>query len=201
MIGGENLDLIKNANEITVKITSSKSEFIDSLKNKGFHEVEKFTLEDDFFIPREVDVSKMTPREILAKAILVRRCVGNSGDNILLSFKEKNIDENGDIISQKSTNCKVVKRNDAIEFVKSIGYNFLMNIKEKDVVYEDGRLSIAIKDIENGDLLAEMETDENMKISTIEELEKTVEEMNLPIVKGQYFFKKAEIELEKILNK
>ncbi len=198
---GDNMDQIKTSNEITIKITSDLDTFIDVLKRKGLHEVEKFYLEDDYYIPNKLDISHMTPREILTKAILVRTCIGNSGESIFLAFKEKNIAEDGTIISQKSTNCKVYRKEDAAEFVKAIGYKHLMNIKENDIVYENDEINIAIKDIVDGDILAELETNNDSKFGSIKGLEKKIEELDLPIVKGQYFFKKAEIELEKLKNK
>ena len=75
-----------------------------------------------------------------------------------------------------------------------------MNIKEKDIVYEKDGLKLAIKDIENGESLIEVETvKDNQKLDTIEKLKAVINELQIPIDTNDYFVKKAEIELKKIL--
>ena len=60
---------------------------------------------------------------------------------------------------------------------------------------------MAIKDINNGDKLIEIETEENNDFDTIEKLIKKVNELEIPIYTDNYFVKKAEIELDKVLNR
>ena len=59
---------------------------------------------------------------------------------------------------------------------------------------------MAIKYIENSDTLVEIETEPNTKWDTIEKINKIISELNIPIEKDQYFTKKAENELAKILK-
>ena len=76
----------------------------------------------------------------------------------------------------------------------------LMKIKENDIVYEKAGLKISIKDIFNGDKLIEIETvEEDENLNTVDKLKQKVNELNIPIDITDYFVKKAEIELEKIL--
>ena len=76
-----------------------------------------------------------------------------------------------------------------------------MNIKEDDVVYAKDGLELAIKDVKNGDLLIEIETESNTKFDTIEKLKQIVKDLSLPIEPSEFFIKKAEIELEKTLKR
>ncbi len=74
-----------------------------------------------------------------------------------------------------------------------------MNIKEEDIVYEKAGFRLTIKDIKNGDKLIEIEENENL--DTIEKIkQKTIEE-EIPIYTDNWFVKKAEIELDKILKR
>lgn len=59
----------------------------------------------------------------------------------------------------------------------------------------------AVKDILNGDNLIEVETEDDESLDTIEKLVKRVDEEDIPIYKDDYFVKKAEIELNKILKR
>ena len=74
-----------------------------------------------------------------------------------------------------------------------------MNIKEGDIIYEKDGFELAIKNINNCDKLIEIE--ETEELNTIEKLIQKVNEIGIPIYTDNYFVKKAEIELDKILNK
>lgn len=77
-----------------------------------------------------------------------------------------------------------------------------MNIKENDVVYRKGDFELAIKDIVEGDKLIEIETvNNNQELNTVEKLKQKLKELQLPIYDDDYFVKKAEIELKKVLRK
>lgn len=60
------------SNEITVKLTCSIEELCNLLENKNFRIVEKYILDDTYFIPRELNLKSMSHREILSRAILLR---------------------------------------------------------------------------------------------------------------------------------
>ena len=58
-------------------------------------------------------------------------------------------------------------------------------------------MQICIKDVLNGDKLIEIE--ENEQLDTIDKIKQELERLNLPGDTNDYFIKKAEIELRKIL--
>ena len=75
-----------------------------------------------------------------------------------------------------------------------------MNIVENDIVYVKDDLEIDIKDIQNGDNLIEVETvSSNKELDTIEKIKKQIINLQLPIDTTDFFVKKAEIELDKII--
>ena len=68
-------------------------------------------------------------------------------------------------------------------------------------MYEKDGFQLAIKDIKNGEKLIEVETEESEELNTIDKLIKKINEINIPIYTDNYFVKKAEIELDKILGR
>ena len=74
-----------------------------------------------------------------------------------------------------------------------------MNIKESDVIYYKNNIELALKFIENSDTLIEIETDDDF--DTIDKLKKLIDEFEIPIEKENYFVKKSEDKLNKILNR
>lgn len=63
---------VKEENEITVRVIGSDEELRNKLKEKGLKEGRKFTLDDDDFVPNVLDITKLSSREILSKAIYRR---------------------------------------------------------------------------------------------------------------------------------
>ena len=191
----------KVENEITVKVLSSEKELLESLIKQGFKAGRTFSIDDYYYIPSELDIKNMTTREILSKAIILRYIEDGEKTIQKIMYKIKNIADNGDIISQKAINCDVLNIEDAKKLFKSLNYYEIMNIKENDIIYYKNKFELAIKFIENGDILIEIETEANTEWDTIEKIKKIISEMKLPIEKGEYFIKKAEIELNKILKR
>ena len=191
----------KVENEITVKVVCSKNELLDYLIKQGFKEGRTFSLDDYYYIPSELDIQNMTTREILSKAIILRYIVDDGKIIQKITFKVKNIDDNGDIISKKAINCDILNIEDAKKLFESLDYYEIMNIKENDIIYYKNKFELAIKFIENSDILIEIETESNTEWDTIEKIKTIISEMKLPIEKGEYFIKKAENELNKILKR
>ncbi len=190
-------------NEITVKIRCGIDEFYTILENKGFSVHHIFSMDDTYFIPSILDIEKLSTREILEKAVLVREIVGKTSGKVrrIITFKIKNYDEKGNILSQKSINCDVFEIENAKELLSAMGYKEIMNIKENDIVYEKDGFEIAVKDIVNGDNLIEIETDKSGSLNTVDKLIKKINDIGIPIYTDNYFVKKAEIELNKVLGR
>lgn len=192
----------KQSNEITLKIRCQLSEFYKIAEEKGFKIVDKFSLDDTYFIPANVNLDKTNVRNILSKAVLVREIIEKmtKGREKFITFKIKNFDKEGNILNQKSINCKILNTEEAKEILTAIGYKEIMNIKENDIVYEKDGLQMAIKEIKNGDNLVEIETEERGELDTVDKLIQQVNKIGIPVYTDNYFVKKAEIELEKLLS-
>ena len=190
---------VKEENEITVKVTCSNDQLINLLTNKGFNEGRKFTLDDYYLIPKDVNIKNLTTREILSKAVIIRYIVDEGKIIQKITFKKKNINDKGEILSQKAINCEILDFRAGIDLFSELGYYEIMNIKESDVIYYKNNIELALKFIENSDTLIEIETDDHF--DTIDKLKKLIDEFEIPIEKENYFVKKAEDKLNKILNR
>ena len=191
----------KNNNEITVKVLSSKKELIEILDEKGFKPGKTFTLDDYYFIPNQLDIEGMSTREIISKSLIIRDIIYKDFNRKIITYKVKDINENGEILNQKSINCDIYDIKQGKALLNVIGYKQIMNIKEDNIVYYKNNLELAIKDIQGGDILIEIETISDSNLDTIEKLKNAINELEIPIVPNQFFIKKAEIELNKVLNR
>ena len=97
--------------------------------------------------------------------------------------------------------CEIKNLQDGNDFLIAIGYKQLMKIHEDDIVFGKEDLKIAIKTLEDGNNLLEVETIENNNsLDTVDKLKQKIIELDLPIDKSDFFIKKAEIKLKKILG-
>lgn len=192
---------IKDENEVTVKVICSKDELTNYLNNHEFKSGREFSLDDYYYVPSSLNIENMSTREILSKAIILRYIVDDGKVFQKITYKIKNIAENGDIISQRAINCDVLNIEDAKKIFEALDYYEIMNIKEEDIIYYKDKFELAIKFIKNSDILIEIETDPNTEWSTIENIKTIISKMNMPIEKDNYFIKKAENELNKILKR
>ena len=194
---------LKKSNEITVKIKGNLKEFYKIIESKNFKIVDKFSMNDSYFIPEKLKLSEMSTRKILSNAILIRDIRDKiSGETVKkITFKIKQFDEDGNIVNQSAINCNVYEDEESKKLFEAIGYKQIMNIYEEDIVYEKDGFQLAIKDIKNGEKLIEVETEESEELNTIDKLIKKINEINIPIYTDNYFVKKAEIELDKILGR
>lgn len=193
--------IVKDNNEITVRVISSKERLIAVLKQKGFTSGRTFTLDDYYFIPNELDIKNLATREIISKCIIIRNIFDDNVYKKKITYKIKEFNNNGDILSQKAINCDIYDIEQAKLLVEAIGYHQIMNIKENNIIYFKDKLELAIKDIKNGDTLIEIETEPNSDFDTIDKLKNVITNLEIPIEPNEYFIKKAEIELNKILNR
>ena len=190
---------IKQENEITIRILCSKEELIKCLEEKGLKKGRKFRLNDHYLIPKILRVEELTGREILSKAVIIRNIDNDCKKVNKITFKKKNINEKGEIVSQTATSCEVMDYTEGIRLFEELGYYEIMNIIEDDIIYYNDKIELAIKDVYNGDLLMEIETNNNT--TTIEELKEIIESLEISFEKENYFVKKAEERLGKVLNK
>ena len=196
------------SNEITVRLICSMNEMCSILENKGFKIVDKYSLDDTYYISKELDETKLSPREVLNHYILVRKITQYRGLNfkdsyniIKITYKNKNFSSDGEILSQDKVDCEITEIEDGKKLLKALGYKAIMDIKENSIVYGKDEIKIAIKDVENDDNLIEIETIENNeKYDTTEKLKLMIRELNIPIDESDFFVKKAENKLKKILG-
>ena len=158
-------------NEITVKVKCELNELYKILEEKGFKVNDKFALNDTYLVPEKLEMEKLSVREILSHAVIIRNIIREMPKGIKnkITFKKKEFDSEGNILNQTATSCEIKDIEEAKKLFKAIGYKEIMNIKERDLVYGKEGFELAIKDIQNGEKLIEIETvEDNEKLNTIE---------------------------------
>lgn len=191
----------RNGDEITVRIKGSLDSFYELMKERDYKIIDEFILDDTFFISNDLDISNLTSREILAKAILVREVTRKERVVKLITVKKKEFDEKGFLIKNDKIECDVLDIQDAKRLLNIMGYREIMNIYETDKVFSKDKVQFAVKDIRDGDNLIEMEIGFNEGCNSLEDVIEKINDIDIPIYTDDYFIQKAEYELDKVLNK
>ena len=187
---------MKYENEITVQVTCNYEELHSLLIKQGFKIIEKYTLIDEYLISKDYDLKNKNSLDILKECVIVRY-IENTLKELLYKYKEYS--NNGDIIKQAKVSCKVNDIKEASNFMKTIGYKELIHIQNNSVVYANDKIEFAVQLVNDKYIFIELEErSEHVKtvFSNIEDMKKVIDSLNIPMVKNNYFAKKAVIVLE-----
>ena len=187
---------MKYENEITVQVTCNYEELHSLLIKQGFKIIEKYKVIDEYLISKDYDLKNKNSLDILKECVIVRY-IENTLKELLYKYKEYS--NNGDILKQAKVSCKVNDIKEASNFMKTIGYKELIHIQNNSVVYTNDKIEFAVQLVNDKYIFIELEErSEHVKtvFSNIEDMKKVIDSLNIPMVKNNYFAKKAVIVLE-----
>lgn len=187
---------MKYENEITVQVTCNYEELHNLLIKQGFKIVEKYKVIDEYLISKDYDLKNKNSLDILKECVIVRY-IENTLKELLYKYKEYS--NNGDILKQAKVSCKVNDIKEASNFMKTIGYKELIHIQNNSVVYTNDKIEFAVQLVNDKYIFIELEErSEHVKtvFSNLEDMKKVIDSLNIPMVKNNYFAKKAVIVLE-----
>ena len=187
---------MKYENEITVQVTCNYEELHSLLIKQGFKIIEKYTLIDEYLISKDYDLKNKNSLDILKECVIIRY-IENTLKELLYKYKEYS--NNGDILKQAKVSCKVNDIKEASNFMKTIGYKELIHIQNNSVVYTNDKIEFAVQLVNDKYIFIELEErSEHVKtvFSNVEDMKKVIDSLNIPMIKNNYFAKKAVIVLE-----
>ena len=187
---------MKYENEITVQVTCNYEELHSLLIKQGFKIIEKYKVIDEYLISKDYDLKNKNSLAILKECVIVRY-IENTLKELLYKYKEYS--NNGDIIKQAKVSCKVNDIKEASNFMKTIGYKELIHTQNNSVVYTNDKIEFAVQLVNDKYIFIELEErSEHVKtvFSNVEDMKKVIDSLNIPMVKNNYFAKKAVIVLE-----
>lgn len=192
---------MKIENEITVLVTSDIKELHSKLLKNGFEIKDHYITNDIYMIDKDIDISKLSTLDILKKCAVIREIVGIKK---VLLYKHKEYDKNGDILVNGKIECPIEDINKAMEFMRAINYQKLIEISDICTDYSNNEIELIVQEVNNKYIFFEAE-DEcrhiNKKFNSLDEIKKTINKYDLPFNKDNYFVKKAEIILNEKLKR
>lgn len=183
---------MKEELEICVRSLVPFETLYDDMVKKGFHVQEDFILNDIYMVKNDIEISLENEELIFSDYILIRETVGKKK---MLVLKHKEIDDNGDIIKQKSVKCPITNIEKTYEFMKNLGYKKVFDISDHNILMSNGKNEIYIQNVQGIGSYVEMEQKnlllKNNNGKTLDEMKNILKEYNLKIDINDYFVRKA----------
>jgi len=163
--------------EITLKVNDNLEECKRKLEKIGFKIIRKSMVED-IYMAQNISISQEKDiYEILKKSVLIRYLNANGVEYKKITYKNKEYDNLGNIVSEKKINvdCNDVVK--SIELFNALDFKELIRVKYDVTVMSDGFKEFAFQKVENLGLLLEYECCKNMDNSSNEEILQEKESM------------------------
>ena len=187
--------------EITVETKLSFEELDKVLKENGFVIKEVYDVFDKYLTKKE-DIDKSDCLKTLSKSILIRN-VKDGNDKKYIMYKYKKYNKNNEIVKQGSIKCNTDSLEKAEELFNALEYYKLIEINDHITVYANDKTELNVQEVNGKHIYIEMEQTcnyVNKKYINVNEMIYDLESYLIPYEKGNYYVKKAEIELKEELN-
>ena len=146
--------------EITVQVFNSFEEINKKLLKEGFVVVENYQLNDWYFSKLE-SIEDVSYLYLMNNSFLVRQILSDK-EKIQLCYKQKELDEEGNVINEEKTKTNLTSLSEAIEIFKKAGLNNYCIVKNNSYVYRKNEICFVVQIIENLGIFIEYEEDETM---------------------------------------
>ena len=143
--------------EITVQVFEEKDVVLKKLEDKGFKLSEHFFMRDYYFSKFGVDeLKRMEYADIIKNSFLVR----NVGDDVYILYKNKELDENNNVISENKTSIKIEDEYVAVDLFLNAGLNNWCSLVQEMYCFKKEDMEFAVQVIDDLGVFIEYEEDE-----------------------------------------
>lgn len=190
--------------EITVRLNENMQSAIRKLEMQGFKKIRESEIDDVYMTSKLNELNKDNIQYILKKSVLLRKLKLENKEIKKITYKNKEIDEKSDIISEQKINLDCNDLEKAKDLFEHLEFEKLIRVKYKVIVYSKDKVEYAFQDVENLGTLIEYENTEDFEGKTLEEINNAKETMYNEIKDtGICLTKEKEVKkaFELILNK
>lgn len=190
--------------EITVRLNENIQSAMDKLEQQGFKIIRESKIDDVYMTSKLNELNKDNIQNILKKSVLLRSLKLDNKEIKKITYKNKEIDEKGDVISEQKINLDCNDLEKAKELFEHLEFKELIRVKYKVVVYSKDKIEYAFQDVENLGALIEYENVEDFDGKSLDQINEAKEIMYNEIKNtGIYITEEKDVKkaYELILNK
>lgn len=163
--------------EITVRLKENMQSAIRKLEMQGFEKIRESEINDVYMTSKLKCLNEDNIQDVLKKSVLLRELKIENKKIKKITYKNKEIDENGDVISEQKINLDCNNLEKAKDLFKHLDFEELIRVKYKVLVYSKDKIEYAFQDVEDLGTLVEYENTEDFEGKTLKEINKVKEMM------------------------
>ena len=168
--------------EITVRLKESIENAEKKLILQGFEKIRESYIDDIYMTNLHEDICKGNIQKILRNSVLLRKLEVDGTTSMKLTYKNKEFDEKGDVISEQKVNVGCDNLIKAKELFEYLNFYELIEVKYHVIVYRKNDMEFAFQIVENlGDLI-EYENSEDFENKSYKEIENSKKKMYEDII-------------------
>ena len=149
--------------EITVQVFNNLDEVYDILEKQKFKIVEHYILNDYYFSKfNNEQLNSLTYSEIIANSFLVREVITENEKKSQLCYKNKFIDDKGNVLAEEKVRTRVQNMEDTLKIFDLAGINCWCSLNQNMICYKKEGIEILIQIVEGLGVFIEYEEDKSM---------------------------------------
>lgn len=183
--------------EITVRLAEKIEDAICKLEKEGFTKIRESDIDDIYLTNLNVEIKKENIQKLLKHSVILRNLKLDGKVIRKITYKNKELDNNGDVISEQKVNLDCNDLIKAESLFGFLGFYKLIEVKYHVIVYEKNGREFAFQIVEDLGTLIEYENTNNfdgksdLEIkNTKKEMLKDIKDCNI-IITDEYDVKKA----------
>ena len=156
--------------EITVRLDENMQNAISKLENQGFKKIRESQIDDVYMTAKLKELNKDNIQTILKKSVLLRSLKLENKEIKKITYKNKETDKDGDIISEQKINLDCSDLEKAKDLFEHLEFEELIRVRYKVTVYGKGKVEYAFQDVENLGVLIEYENMNDFEGKSLDEI-------------------------------
>ena len=156
--------------EITVRLDENMQSAISKLENQGFKKIRESQIDDVYMTAKLKELNKDNIQTILKKSVLLRSLKLENKEIKKITYKNKETDKDGDIISEQKINLDCSDLEKAKDLFEHQEFEELIKVRYKVTVYGKGKVEYAFQDVENLGVLIEYENMNDFEGKSLDEI-------------------------------
>lgn len=143
--------------EITVRLVDKIDDAIAKLEEKGFKKIRESDIDDLYLSNLDIQIKKENIQDFLKHSVLLRNLKLDGKEIKKITYKNKDFDDKGDVISEQKVNLDCDDLTRAKSLFSCLGFYDLIEVKYHVIVYEKNGKEFAFQIVENLGTLIEYE--------------------------------------------
>lgn len=156
--------------EITVRLNESLESASKKLLERGYKLIREGDIDDIYMSSKINELNKDNITTIISKCVLLRSLKLEDKEIKKITYKNKEYDEKGDVVSEKKINLNCEDLNKAYELFLNLDFEKLVEVKYHVSIYEKNGIEYAFQDVENLGVLIEYENLNDFEGKSIDEI-------------------------------